>query len=780
MPISIHGLRARERPGGLVEPPVDLAGVTELRVHGVGGTTPEHLLADQSPEQVAGNAIAGFYRTDDLGPVDASESSIGARTTSRHVEAYSWGGTTSKSSSRVLWLLLLPFMLVNIAGWSCSTKMKESPLFGWHQRVMRVVCLALTLNVVLVVSFITADLCAYQAPRAGALGHKWWLWGLRWAPIAGHPGRSLVMGFAVPIALVIFLARLGTTTADKYEKVRPPVQDTDDNKRPVGYASTHSIHEREFFDGEYAVRYAMWLHIAAATAFVSILFATTAHAATATPTHQAGWWWIAIVLGVSVLVAAVMMLVFWERVTEHNARVARNLATLALLAVICAGIYSWVQPAYSVARPQLPGFGTAMLWSFAAFLAVVVILALVELSKTFGGTHGRVFAWAPPLITLVAFGLLNTVLFSTAFVVAHNLGTVAFDAKHVGIGAIYLSPKLGWITPGLVLAIVLAVIVFLAVEAACLFRQKEHVDTIRKTYESDTDAWQTQRTAAPALQQAWMENALQPPVDERWARTVSIWRWICNAPLDAPLLIWLVLAVQALVVAFALADQAPLPHQLYAPGTVWAKAFVGVATAAPLLLMAQLRAGWKSPSRRKGIGIIWDVGTFWPRAYHPLAPPSYAERAVPDLQRRIWWLHDNGGKTLIAAHSQGTILAATALLQTKCRAGNDTVALVTFGSPLCKLFHWAFPAYFSPQVLAPLAPFAGGNARVCVWHNFHYPTDAIAGAVFAGANPVDIELLDPATAAYIYQQDKPAVGGHSGYWTDGRVWRDVDQIADAL
>ena len=63
-----------------------------------------------------------------------------------------------------------------------------------------------------------------------------------------------------------------------------------------------------------------------------------------------------------------------------------------------------------------------------------------------------------------------------------------------------------------------------------------------------------------------------------------------------------------------------------------------------------------------------------------------------------WWLHDNGGKTLVAAHSQGTILAAAALLQTECRATDDTVALVTFGSPLCKLFHWAFPAYFSPQV----------------------------------------------------------------------------------
>src|SRR6478609_8567697 len=102
MPIPMHGLRARARPSGLVQPPVDLAGVTELRVHGVGGTTPEHLLDDQAPEQVGGDSTAGFFRTDDLGPVAEAETSTAARTRSRHVEAYSWGGAPSRSSSRVL------------------------------------------------------------------------------------------------------------------------------------------------------------------------------------------------------------------------------------------------------------------------------------------------------------------------------------------------------------------------------------------------------------------------------------------------------------------------------------------------------------------------------------------------------------------------------------------------------------------------------------------------------------------------------------------------------
>ena len=98
-----------------------------------------------------------------------------------------------------------------------------------------------------------------------------------------------------------------------------------------------------------------------------------------------------------------------------------------------------------------------------------------------------------------------------------------------------------------------------------------------------------------------------------------------------------------------------------------------LAAALPLLLLGALRSGWRSLAGRRRIGVLWDVGTFWPRAFHPLAPPSYAERAVPELQRRLWWLHDNGGRVLLAAHSQGSVLAAAALLQRDARPVADQV-----------------------------------------------------------------------------------------------------------
>jgi hypothetical protein len=52
-------------------------------------------------------------------------------------------------------------------------------------------------------------------------------------------------------------------------------------------------------------------------------------------------------------------------------------------------------------------------------------------------------------------------------------------------------------------------------------------------------------------------------------------------------------------------------------------------------LVTLLRTAYGSSTKRRGIGVVWDVGTFWPRAAHPLAPPCYAERAVPEVVDRI-------------------------------------------------------------------------------------------------------------------------------------------------
>ncbi len=80
-------------------------------------------------------------------------------------------------------------------------------------------------------------------------------------------------------------------------------------------------------------------------------------------------------------------------------------------------------------------------------------------------------------------------------------------------------------------------------------------------------------------------------------------------------------------------------------------------------------------------GMLWTLGMFWPRAVQSSAPPCYAERAVPELARRITVLTDRGHRVLIAAQSHGSVLAVASILQLPPHV-LDKVALLTHGSPL--------------------------------------------------------------------------------------------------
>ena len=150
----------------------------------------------------------------------------------------------------------------------------------------------------------------------------------------------------------------------------------------------------------------------------------------------------------------------------------------------------------------------------------------------------------------------------------------------------------------------------------------------------------------------------------------------------------------------------------------------------------------------------------------------------------MWWLHDNGGRVALVAHSQGTVLAAAALVQPGCRPEGDHPALITFGCPLYKLYTWGFPAYVDSGLLEPLEP--GGAGHLNDWRNFYYPTDPIGGSVApdlsaAGRRPGGRGV--PRPGGVLLRLRAAAAGGsqgHSGYWADPRVWDVINRVAAGL
>jgi len=92
--------------------------------------------------------------------------------------------------------------------------------------------------------------------------------------------------------------------------------------------------------------------------------------------------------------------------------------------------------------------------------------------------------------------------------------------------------------------------------------------------------------------------------------------------------------------------------------------------------------------RRRGVGVLWDVGSLWPRWFHPLGPPSYGPNAVCQLLDQI---RGDERPDVLAAHSQGSLISAIAISQAD-PAEVSGMGFLTYGSPLGLLYSRLFPA----------------------------------------------------------------------------------------
>lgn len=195
-PRAARGQGVSSGEPGVEQPPGGGSGAAprgvELRIHGVGGEQPYVTLGVPQTgqdggalcEQVSGSTQSGFYRRLPWPPRPWREEVA--------VEAYNWAGLTTRSRLSWLWPLLLPFTLVNVAGFMHASGRNQ----GFERLLRRLV-----------------GLVAWSVTVTWAV----WAAGAVLRTGVSRPLAAVLVGLA--LAAVVVIARDATA---EFEAVPPP------------------------------------------------------------------------------------------------------------------------------------------------------------------------------------------------------------------------------------------------------------------------------------------------------------------------------------------------------------------------------------------------------------------------------------------------------------------------------------------------------------------------------------------------------------------------------
>ncbi|BCL32666.1 hypothetical protein ACFFS2_12985 [Streptomyces aurantiacus] len=757
---------ANEVRGSERRPTADTA--LELLVHGVGGTTPQEMLNDPRTVRITGDDTAAVFRRAD--DVDAEKNA--KRNAQRNAEkdaaqrpeehrsepvpeAYVWCNLTSGNGSRALWLLLLPFMVINLAHWMRPTVSdNRKPAVRFYGLLVRLAGLTLTVLLVAAACEVALDLAAWQCAGTqkcaeehswlgflspAASGDSWW----------SQPGRRLALASLVPAALTCLLWYLSHRTWSAYESQQPMSREIE----PEEENSRAGLGRPGFWYGRRLVARLRVAHTAAGLLTVAAAVGTAAARHDRETGGPAALEAFGLLLDATFVAGAVVVLWVVCRRGRSEHRLDRHLdaalvrwlpvgsVTLLAVTLVYAG---WSRPEWR-SDHRLPGdttFGTIALVQGLLVIALGVVAHVLYRAHPDPRTAMR--GLAGPAVAMLACALGGVMSGGVSQRVADWLD---------GTGGTIEGPPvlLTWqasVIPPLLL-VVLVLVGWLARRTVLL-----------------------RRVETAAVERAY-EN--EPKDDTRTRRIASV-RAMASLTDRAPRIIGVTSIVTLVLGGLALAGAMATEET---PGEAAHGAYPVVRGAAEtaqalgswligvgfILFVTWGRRAYKDQSARRTIGILWDVGTFWPRAAHPFAPPCYAERAVPDLTWRIaGWTRATGGRLVLSGHSQGSVLAAAAAWQLKPSV-RKRVALLTYGSPLERLYGRWFPAHFGPAALIGL------HRDVDCWRNLYRATDPIGGPMrlpVDGDPQVDREALeDPLAYGRTEEHPLPApILGHSDYQAD--------------
>lgn len=659
----------------------------ELRVHGVSGTPPVDMLDHPFVRQVAGDTDGRFFR-----PVDCGGNPILDRDP-RLLEGYHWGPQTSGTWRNALWLVLVPFGLVNAAYFMLpgggGTVAREIA-----RGALRVLAIVLTAVFVLGMAQALIGLLAWQ-----------------WT-VGGDPAVWVGLAFAGVVAALLVIRFLGGRT-----KALP------DRTQWTGDAPT-ALAGGEFYAGDRDVIALRHLHLAAGLATLAVLASAIA--------DVGGLYGAAVVvLGWSVVHAALLGDPATPRTGLRNKfatvlpAVVLGAAAAVLLAAVVFVVFVADLPAD---RGVLPGTVDVGRWATIGGPVALGVLVLAAVWLAFRTRDASVpkpfrrYLWGMAGPVVAALGLFLGVGF-----------TAALD---YGVLRLLRSPDKEMTLPlfyeRIAYAAGIAVLVGVAIVVVLVVRML----AARRRYENWVSSSGAHNGQVGAVARAWWFGRLKFGV-----------QWVALALAASG-----VVLTGAAVWESAVHDMADdtvcrsdgwfLSDCVDRPGIDP----VTVGTVALLLLGGFLvylgrRAVGDSAVRRAAC-VVWDVIAFWPSAVHPFVPPPYSPKVIEDLRRRIVWHlgecyelapgdrctcgkpERKAGFLVLAGHSQGSLIAAAAIarLRADCR---DRVALLTFGSQLQIAYARAFPAYVNPDFLCWL------QDNVHRWVSLYRETDPIGGPVLS-------------------------------------------------
>ncbi|MFF4810193.1 hypothetical protein ACFY03_18490 [Micromonospora chersina] len=725
--------------------------VVELRVHGVSGAGAEQVLDRPNVRQVAGDRRGGFYR-----PRPGYPDTTGAGGVL--LEAYRWRDLPSGTAVRTLSLVfLLPFMLCNMAIWMRPPG--EGRSGATVKALCRLLALALTALYVVVVAGAAFDLIAWKcmgSPRCLA-GRSWLSW-LGQRPV----GLRLAVLALVPAAAVALVWRLGARAGSTFATFHTPATES----------GAHQLTAVGQWDAAPLVARLRAIHVAAAFATLDGVLLTARRAGGAASTAAA------VLLALTALVLAVCVaLVCAHPLLDPTApdpaveRFLRWLRTAVCLLTAAVLLVVAVDPAPWPHQVGLPGYEETVALLFAVLTVLLILLGAAVLAARRTGPGGpRLRALGAPVIGAVAAGL--AVAFSSELVyrVADFLDRNAPTAERLAS-----SPPLAykWAIFGFCLAVTAAAAVAAVTALASRpARRRAARDILARDYPDPPDQ------AADRLRQ--LEKVIaRARFTERLTPLVLTYALLAGLGLATSTIGLLRLYPGNLIDRWT-----PIPAGLVNFGIVVGSYLIAAVIVG--LIVGGLFA-YRTAEFRRYVGVLWDLGTFWPRTAHPFAPPCYAERAVPELTRRITYLTGQGHPVLLAGHSHGSVLLAATVLQLPPQVC-ERVALLTYGSPLCRLYARWFPAYVHRSVLEEL-----GRRIDWRWINLWRDTDSIGGWVFSAhrngprprvADPaaaVDRRLRDPGdVVAPPHDTVPPPVVGHWPGESDPRFGEAVGELADRL